>query len=146
MSHKKSVVPYIRAASVGAAAGLRSLTAPAAVFGANKRWRTILAVLAAGELIGDKLPQTPSRLLPPALIFRAIAGGVCGGEVAMRGHGWRALGIAAGTLAALSAAYVGYSLRRNLTEVRKLPGVPTAAVEDAIALLLVRFGTAGHST
>lgn len=135
-----SLAPYVRAASIGAAAGLRSLAPPAAVFRTGERRRIVLAILAFGELVGDKFPQAPSRLFPPALILRTFTGGLCGGEIAVRANGARGWGIAAGALAAIAASYAGYALRMNLTEARKFPGFPTAAAEDAIMLLLMRFG------
>src|SRR5262245_25053770 len=80
---------------LGLVAGLRSVTAPAAV-----SWRALLhwldlqhsslsflgssvaayalAVFAIGELIVDKLPMTPSRTKPPSLIFRLLTGGLSG--------------------------------------------------------------------
>jgi uncharacterized membrane protein len=134
------LLPYVKAASIGAAAGLRSLSPPAAVFRSHERWRAVLAVLALGELVGDKFPQAPSRLFPPALILRSVTGGICGGEIATRGKGARAVGIVVGSLAAIAASYAGYAVRMNLTETRKFPGFPTAAAEDAITLLLIQFG------
>jgi len=103
----------------------------------------MLPLLAAGEMIGDKFPQAPSRLLVPVFIWRTLMGGICGGEVAKRGNGVRSIGIVAGSLAAIAASYGGYALRMELTERRKFPGFPTAAAEDAITLLLVRFGIRG---
>jgi uncharacterized membrane protein len=38
----------------------------------------ILTVLALGELVNDKLPRTPSRLIPPQFIARLITGSLCG--------------------------------------------------------------------
>jgi len=69
---------YMMAFLIGVIAGLRSLTAPAAVsWGARLGWLRlentplaflgfaatpyILTALAIGELINDKLPKTPSR-------------------------------------------------------------------------------------
>jgi len=66
--------------AIGVIAGLRSLTAPAAVaWAAHRQWLTlagtplafmgslpaliIFVLLAIGELIADKLPATPSRRL-----------------------------------------------------------------------------------
>lgn len=109
-----SLAPYVRAAAIGAAAGLRSFSPPAAVFRSNKRRRTALTLIALGEMVADKFPQAPSRLFAPALIWRTFAGGWCGGEIAQRGNGTRATGIVAGSLA--------------------------AAAEDAMTLLFIRFG------
>src|SRR5438874_10537327 len=72
---------YAFAVGIGVVAGLRSLTAPAAVsWAAHLGWLNlenmwlaflgfaatpyVLSVLAIGELINDKLPKTPSRKAP----------------------------------------------------------------------------------
>ena len=38
----------------------------------------IFSVLAIGELISDKLPNTPSRKAPPGFIARIVTGGLSG--------------------------------------------------------------------
>jgi uncharacterized membrane protein len=84
----------IRAFLIGAFAGLRSLTPPAAAawstyIGALKLRRplsligsplavALLTLLALAELVADKLPQAPNRTAPPGLIAR-IAGGALSG-------------------------------------------------------------------
>jgi len=80
---------------LGSLTGLRSLTAPAVVcWAANLGWLDfagtklafidrpvtliVLTVLAAIELIADKLPKTPARTAPPGLIARIALGCLCG--------------------------------------------------------------------
>ena len=49
------------------------------------RWtRIALAVAAAGEIVGDKLPSTPSRLVPPVLAGRMLTAVACGAIIARR--------------------------------------------------------------
>src|SRR5580698_2013366 len=89
---------YLLAFMIGVIAGLRSLTAPAAVSWAARlgwlhlenTWLAflgfaatpyIVSVLAIGELINDKLPKTPSRKSPPGFIARIVTGALCGGAV-----------------------------------------------------------------
>lgn len=127
---------------LGALAGLRTFTPPAAVSWAihGGRLRTknqrfafvgstpapwILGALALGELIGDKLPSTPSRKVPMGFAARIASGAFCGAAVggcAVAG----ALGAVAGTLA-------GYEFR---TRTAKAIGhdAPVAVLEDAIAI------------
>ena len=38
----------------------------------------ILSLMAVGELVNDKLPKTPSRLIPPQFITRVVTGTLCG--------------------------------------------------------------------
>ena len=83
---------------IGVIAGLRAMTAPAAVsWGAKLGWLHventwlaflgyaatpyILSVLAIGEIINDKFPKTPSRKAPPSFIFRIIVGGISGAAI-----------------------------------------------------------------
>ncbi len=46
--------------------------------------RIALAVAAAGEIVGDKLPSTPSRLVPPVLAGRMLTAVACGAIIARR--------------------------------------------------------------
>src|SRR6266699_4483459 len=86
---------YVLSFLIGVVAGLRSMTAPAAVsWAARLGWLHventglaflgftftpyILTVLAIGELIADKLPKTPSRKAPPGFMGRVLSGAVCG--------------------------------------------------------------------
>src|SRR5262245_20839821 len=86
---------------IGLFAGLRSLTPPAAVawavhldwFRLGRRMSLIgslpaviiLSVLAIGEIIVDKLPNTPNRTAPLGLIGRIVTGGFTGACVALGG-------------------------------------------------------------
>src|ERR1700719_5252496 len=89
---------YVLAFLIGIAAGLRSMTAPAAVSWAARlgwlhlenTWLAflgfaatpyILTALAIGELIADKLPKTPSRKSPVGFIARIVSGALCGAAV-----------------------------------------------------------------
>ena len=82
----------------------------------------------AGELVADKLPSTPSRLQPPVLGSRAVAGGLCGLVVARRAGAPRAVPVVAGALAAVGASVAGVRWRTAH------PGVQAALAEDAVAL------------
>src|SRR5450755_2426445 len=83
---------------IGVIAGLRSLTAPAAVsWAARLGWLHldgtplaflgyaatpyIFTVLALFELVNDKLPKTPSRTVPPQFIARVVMGGFSGAAI-----------------------------------------------------------------
>jgi uncharacterized membrane protein len=92
----------------------------------------ILTLMALGELVNDKLPKTPSRLVPPQFITRIITGTLCGVALGIStGHLFvgllaGALGSVAGTLGGAKArAYGAQLLGRDL---------PAALVEDAIAI------------
>src|SRR5438309_461556 len=89
---------YIAAFLLGTAAGLRSLTAPAAVSLAARRGRLhlkggplaflgsrtapyVLTALALGELVNDKMAWTPSRRSPLPFAARVVLGAVCGAAI-----------------------------------------------------------------
>lgn len=147
----------IRAIALGGVAGLRSLLAPALLSAkmAHKNPHSAagrlsealsdppvamtLKVLSAGELIGDKLPQAPSRISPLPLAVRAVSGALVGGAVfgSARRPVW--IGVLLGASAAVGAAYGGYHLRKLADEKLNLPDPVIALVEDAIA---VGVGTA----
>jgi uncharacterized membrane protein len=149
---------YVLACLIGAVAGLRSLTAPAAVsWAARLGWLHlentplafmgfaatpyIVSVLALAEIINDKLPKTPSRKAPPGFIARIATGALCG---AAFGAANQALlgGLLAGVVGAVVGTLGGYEFRSRL--VRAIGGndLPIALIEDAIAVvgavLLVR--------
>ena len=57
----------------------------------------IFTVLAVGELIGDKLPKTPNRTSPGALIARLVFGGLVGGIAATGVQGSLPEGVSSGS-------------------------------------------------
>lgn len=90
--------PYVLAFLIGVVAGLRSMTAPAAISWAARlgwlhlenTWLAFLgyaatpyifSLLAIGELIADKLPKAPSRKAPVGFIGRVASGALCGAAI-----------------------------------------------------------------
>ena len=144
-----------RTVGVAALAGARTMAAPALVSHALKRRPTrrlgrsrfatmqssrtakVLTVLAAGEMVGDKLPTTPARISPPALIGRGLSGALVGAALfaRRRDNSWR--GATVGTLSALVGAYATYHLRKRLGELTPVPDPVWGGVED---LLVVKTG------
>ena len=85
---------FINAFLNGTASGLRVLIGLAAVSWAahfsilplNHTWLAflgyaftpyILTLMAVAELVNDKLPRTPSRLMPPQFITRIVTSALC---------------------------------------------------------------------
>jgi uncharacterized membrane protein len=140
---------YVLAFLIGAVAGLRSMTAPAAIcWAAHLGWLHledtpvaflgyaftpyIFTVAAIGELIADKLPKTPSRKTPGPFAIRAIVGDICGACIAGPGHLFiRAL---LGALGAVAGTMGGYEFRRRLVKATGGKDFPIALLEDAIAI------------
>ncbi len=136
---------------IGIVAGLRAFTAPAAIAWAARfgwlhldgswlawlgyRWTApVFTLLALGELITDKLPNTPSRKVPPQFGARIVSGGLCGAAVGVQGGMWW-LGLLVGVCGAVVGTLGGSAVRKNLARafVRDLPA---ALVEDAVAIVL----------
>lgn len=133
-------VPLLDAALLGAASGLRAAT-PWGVLalrgGAGGGIRRVAPLLAAGgELLGDKLPATPSRTSPPPLIARFASGAGAGALV-----GRTAAGAALGAVAAGAAAFAGERARAAIGRRGGLPDPAVALVEDALAIGLALLAT-----
>jgi uncharacterized membrane protein len=134
---------------IGVIAGLRSMTAPAAVawmahaghvdlanpWAAFLAWapaRWILTLLALGELVADKLPSTPSRKTALPFGGRIVTGGLSGAALCAAA-GTSLTGMLAGVLGAIIGTLGGHAFRARLAAAigRDLPA---ALVEDAIAI------------
>jgi uncharacterized membrane protein len=133
---------------LGAASGLRSQLGVAAVVARSDSslpqilrrplTRRLLMVAAAGELIADKLPATPSRLAPPGIASRLLLGALAAGLFAETQRApWRPAAAIGATSAAL-AAKLGHDLRARLA--RHAPDPAVAVVEDAVAVGLAAAG------
>lgn len=134
---------------IGIVAGLRAMTAPAAVAWAARlgwfdisqtplafmgyRWTPwIFTVLAIGELITDQLPGTPSRKVPVQFATRIILGGLSGGVIGAAG-GSLVLGVAAGAVGAVIGTLGGAAVRARLASSFGRDR-PAALIEDAVAI------------
>ena len=133
-------------------AGMRSMSAPAflshyltqqphaGLAGSPLRFlqkpttASVLRLLAAGEMVADKLPTTPDRIAPAALLGRLLSGALVGAAWYRSRHGSALGGGLLGGLAAGAATCVSYALRVGIS---KQAGVPVALVgvgEDALVL------------
>jgi uncharacterized membrane protein len=135
---------------IGVVAGLRTMTAPAAVSWAASlgwldlggtwlaclayRWTPwILTALALGELVNDKLPSTPSRTVPPQFGARILTGGLSGAAIGAA-SGAMIAGLVAGVVGAILGTLGGRAFRRRLASTFK-SDPPAALFEDAIAIV-----------
>lgn len=133
-------------------AGMRSMSAPAllthylsrqphaGLAGSSLRFlqkpitATLFKVLAAGEMVADKLPATLDRTAPPGLLGRLLAGALVGAAWYKSRHGSAVSGGLLGGLAAVAATFASYGLRMGIS---KQAGVSVALVgvgEDALVL------------
>ena len=141
---------YLLAFFIGVIAGLRSMTAPAAVSWAARlgwlhlegTWLAflgfaatpyIMSLLAIGELIADQLPSTPSRKAPSGFTARIVTGALCGAAL---GASDQVLigGMVAGIIGAVTGTLGGYEFRVRLVKATGGRDLPIALLEDAIAI------------
>jgi uncharacterized membrane protein len=134
---------------IGVIAGLRAMTAPAAVsWAARVGWLQlgqtplaflgsaaavwIFGVLALVELVTDQLPSTPSRTVPVQFGTRLLTGGLAGAAIGAN-SGALAAGLVAGVIGAIVGTLGGRATRARLAA-RFKSDPPAALIEDAVAL------------
>jgi uncharacterized membrane protein len=139
------------ALAIGFVAGLRSMTAPAAVswaaclgwidlHGSPLHWMgsrvavAIFSAAAVAELVADKLPRTPSRTAPGPLIGRIVLGGLAGAGLAISATGSWLMGAVLGGIGAVIGAFAGYEIRRRLVRALGVKDAVVAVVEDLVAI------------
>ena len=139
------IVPLL----IGIVAGLRAMTAPAAVSWAARLgaintaptglaflgWAYtpwILTLLALGELVTDQLPTTPSRTVPVQFAARLVTGGLSGAAVGAA-NGSFVSGLVAGVVGAVIGTLGGRQFRGALAKAFGNDH-PAAFIEDAVAI------------
>jgi uncharacterized membrane protein len=140
---------FVLPLGIGIIAGLRAMTAPAAVsWGAKIGWLNlaptslaflgysftpwIFTVLALGELVTDQLPSTPSRTVPLQFGVRLISGGLSGAAIGAA-HGALAIGLVGGVLGAIAGTLGGRAFRAKMAAAFG-SDPPAAFIEDAVAI------------
>ncbi len=143
----------VAAAGIGFVAGLRSLTAPAAVsWAAHIGWLdltgsplafmgstaavAILSVLALAEYVADKLPRTPSRTRPGPLLGRIALGGLAAACLTVSAGRSLLVGAVVGGVGALIGAFAGYQVRKRLVSRLGVRDLLVAVPEDIVAIAL----------
>jgi uncharacterized membrane protein len=141
---------YLLAFLIGIVAGLRAMTAPAAVAWAiylarldlggtwltllgNVWVRWILTALAIIELITDQLPSTPARTVPVQFGARILTGALSGAAIGATGGSWIG-GLVAGVVGAIVGTLGGRAFRAKLAAAFGNDR-PAAFIEDAVAIV-----------
>ena len=134
---------------IGVVAGLRAMTAPAAVsWAARIGWLNlaptslaflgyafmpwVLTALALAELVTDQLPSTPSRTVPAQFGARLVSGGLSGAAVGAA-HGGLFIGLVGGVVGAVIGTLGGRACRARLASAFGSDR-PAAFIEDAVAI------------
>ncbi|HME13211.1 MAG TPA: DUF4126 family protein [Candidatus Acidoferrum sp.] len=142
--------------AIGLICGLRSIASPATVaWAAYLGWLplrgTPLAFLGSlpaviiftlggiGELVGDKLPKTPSRTHPVGLAARVVTGGLCGAAIAVAGNQSLAIGAVLGAIGGILGAFAGYQVRTRLVKALNVPDFVIAVAEDLFTIAAALF-------
>jgi uncharacterized membrane protein len=147
---------FALAVGIGIVAGLRSLTAPAAVsWAARLGWLdlhgsplafmgsgvtvAIVSVLAIGEYVSDLLPKTPSRTTPGPLIARIVMGGLSGACLCASANQSLLIGAVVGGIGGVIGAFSGYEARKRLVSGLKVKDAMIAIPEDLVAIGFAYF-------
>lgn len=140
---------YLLALLIGIVAGLRTMTAPAAItwaayygwvdvsgtwlsFLGNVWARWILTIFAIVELVVDQLPSTASRTVPVQFGARIVSGALSGAAIGA-GSGALIGGLIAGIFGAIIGTLGGRRFRGWLAASFKNDH-PAALVEDVVAI------------
>lgn len=140
---------YLFALLIGVIAGLRAMTAPAAVAwgahlgliplqGTPLAWLGgniavgVFTVLAVLELVSDQLPKTPSRKVPVQFGARVVSGAFCGAAIGMTANAWIG-GAVAGAIGAVIGTLGGADVRARLAKAFG-KDLPAALIEDVVAV------------
>ena len=129
-----------RTVALGAMSGMRSMAGPAALalddddgildHRGGRMLRRVLPILAAGEMIADKLPFMGDRIDPLPLAGRAAMGALVGGVIAREDNGSVAAGALIGAATAVVIAHIAYQIRKRLPVSTVVGGV----LEDGVVL------------
>jgi uncharacterized membrane protein len=135
---------------IGLFAGLRSLTAlVATAWAAHLGWLklhgalaligstvsvAIFTLIAAAELVADKLPNTPNRTSPPGLIARIVTGGLTGACITVGGGSGVFPGAVFGVVGGVVGCFGGFHARRGLVKSLRTPDIYIALLEDFISI------------
>ncbi len=149
------------ALGIGFVAGLRSLTAPAAVsWAAHLGWLNlrgsplafmgsavavaIFSLAAIAEYVTDLLPKTPRRTKPGPLIGRIVMGGLSGACLCASANQSLLLGAVLGGIGGVIGTFAGYQSRTRLVNSLKVKDAFIAIPEDLVAIALAYFFVSRH--
>lgn len=135
---------------LGVVAGMRSMSAPAIAshyltkdpsaalenthlaFLQSPQVAEVLKWLAAGEMVGDKVPGVPDRITTPSLFARGLFGALVGAALFKANQGNRFAGALLGSAAAV--AYGSFYLRKELKHRSGIADPILGVLEDVLVL------------
>jgi uncharacterized membrane protein len=96
--------------------------------------KVLFGLMAAGELVGDKLPTTPSRTAPLGVAGRGLSGAITGALIYRNNNDNWLKGAMIGAGAAVGATYLAYNLRKAIVKKYGVSDPIVGGVEDAITI------------
>ncbi len=152
MKNSKAAKPFWQVLTLGTLAGMRTMSAPAIAshnlshnqsrqltgsplkFMQSAQAAIVFKALAAGEIIGDKLPNTPNRTAVAGIVGRCLSGALAGACI-YRATGNNALtGAFLGSITALGATFGSFYLRKSITEKTHIYDPVCGAIEDVLVI------------
>jgi uncharacterized membrane protein len=148
----KPLKPIWQVISLGALAGMRTLSAPVVAthilsnhpskkleksplrFMQSTTVAAVLKVLSVTELIADKLPSTPNRIEPGGVAGRTLSGALAGASIYKAVGGKALTGALIGGAAAIAATYGSYYLRKSVVKANHIADPLIGATEDALVI------------
>lgn len=142
--------PFWQALSLGALSGMRSTAAPAITshilshhhsdslahtplsFMQSEKVAGALKLLAATELIGDKIPGAPDRIKPSSVALRSLMGALSGASIYKANGDNAYVGALLGGSAALASTFVSFYLRRSTVKNTTVIDPIIGSLEDAL--------------
>lgn len=131
---------YQKATWLGMVTGLRVMT-PAVLLAwssqsTSAETKRLTGILAAGELIVDKLPFMPNRLNTGPFIGRLAVGAMSGALLCRRYKQSALQGAFRGVMGAALGTIAGYIYRNAVDNITGVPDVIWAIIEDGVALMI----------
>jgi uncharacterized membrane protein len=148
----KPLKPIWQVISLGALAGMRTLSAPVITthilsnhpskkleksplrFMQSTTVAAVLKVLSVTELIADKLPSTPNRIEPGGVAGRCLSGALAGASIYKAVGGKALTGALIGGATAIATTYGSYYLRKNIVKANHIADPWIGAAEDALVI------------
>jgi uncharacterized membrane protein len=137
----------VRALALGAAVGGRSTVGPASLaltsHTAGRRRQLLAGAALVGELVADKLPQTPRRDSPRGLVGRGGSSLACGVSLARRRRAAAVPAALAALVGCAAGLHGGVRWRTEYADRLGVPPLVAALLEDAAVLSLAALACRG---
>ncbi|MQA91952.1 MAG: DUF4126 domain-containing protein [Gemmatimonas sp.] len=146
----------LKAAAIGAVAGMRSMAAPALLARglsedglgndggrvekllSSKGVTRVLSLFAGGEMLVDKAPFALNRTSPLPLVGRAVIGSLAAAALSAHRHVPVLFPAAVGATSAIASTFATYHARRLAVERFDVPDRLLGLIEDALVLGISR--------